>query len=259
MNLDIYTEEMRKSIWDKAFFMDKIIGAKIVIDFGCADGAMIDMLAPLFPSIMFIGYDSNQILIEKANNTITYPNVKFFHKNEFWNMIYYIKDSECSDRITINFSSVLHEVFSETEDDSLYVVKALIEELQPRYISIRDMYFDYSKNIVTEAIRDNIFANIHPDPNLLDEFKKEHGTVAIWRNMIHFLMKYQWKDNGWEEEMREDYFSWRINDVLKLIDNYHVSFESHYQLPYYTEVVWKGLPISPDIHTHAQFVLRRDD
>ena len=26
MDLDIYTTEMSKSIWDKAFFMDKIIG-----------------------------------------------------------------------------------------------------------------------------------------------------------------------------------------------------------------------------------------
>ena len=57
MNLDIYAEEMSKSVWDKAFFMDKIIGAKLVIDFGCADGAMIRMLAPLFPNTTFYGYD----------------------------------------------------------------------------------------------------------------------------------------------------------------------------------------------------------
>ena len=61
MNFDIYTEEMSKSVWDKAFFMDKIIGAKLVIDFGCADGAMIRMLAPLFPNTTFYGYDINFI------------------------------------------------------------------------------------------------------------------------------------------------------------------------------------------------------
>ena len=53
----IYTFEMSKSVWDKAFFMDKIPGVKCVIDFGCADGAMIRYLAPLFPDIYFIGYD----------------------------------------------------------------------------------------------------------------------------------------------------------------------------------------------------------
>jgi hypothetical protein len=35
-----YTDSMSKSIWDKAFFMDKIEGATAVIDFGCADGAI---------------------------------------------------------------------------------------------------------------------------------------------------------------------------------------------------------------------------
>ena len=53
MNLDIYTTEMSKSVWDKAFFMDKIPGAKCVIDFGCADGAMMRFRAPLFPNITF--------------------------------------------------------------------------------------------------------------------------------------------------------------------------------------------------------------
>ena len=64
MDLDIYTESMAKSNWDKAFFMDKIGDTKCIVDFGCADGAMIRMLAPLFPSITFIGYDSNKELIE---------------------------------------------------------------------------------------------------------------------------------------------------------------------------------------------------
>ena len=70
MDLDIYTTEMSKSVWDKAFFMDKIPGVKCVIDFGCADGAMIRYLAPLFPDIMFVGYDISEEYIKIANNRI---------------------------------------------------------------------------------------------------------------------------------------------------------------------------------------------
>ena len=69
MNLDIYTTEMSKSVWDKAFFMDKIPGVKCVIDFGCADGAMIRYLAPLFPDIYFIGYDiNNELIVDRTQH-----------------------------------------------------------------------------------------------------------------------------------------------------------------------------------------------
>ena len=79
MNLDTYTSEMAKSVWDKSFFMDKIPGVKCVIDFGCADGAMIHFLAPLFPDIMFVGYDISSELIERARHTSPYyANVVFF-------------------------------------------------------------------------------------------------------------------------------------------------------------------------------------
>ena len=90
MNLDIYTTEMSKSVWDKAFFMDKIPGAKCIIDFGCADGAMVRFLAPLFPDIMFVGYDINEELIGRAraatpfyaNNAHLIPIVSF--TNHIW-------------------------------------------------------------------------------------------------------------------------------------------------------------------------------
>ena len=72
MNLNTYTTEMSKSIWDKAFFMDKIPGVKCVIDFGCADGAMVHFLAPLFPDIMFVGYDISSELIDRARHTAPY-------------------------------------------------------------------------------------------------------------------------------------------------------------------------------------------
>ena len=79
MNLDTYTSEMAKSVWDKSFFMDKIPGAKCIIDFGCADGTMIHFLAPLFPDIMFVGYDISAELIDRARHTAPYyANVVYF-------------------------------------------------------------------------------------------------------------------------------------------------------------------------------------
>lgn len=271
MNLDIYTDEMKKSIWDKAFFVDKIIGAKCIIDFGCADGAMIRMLAEMFPQLTFYGYDINEALIDRAQAATKTPNVQFFaptsieispngrifHASGFTDMICLARQNFRPEEICLNFSSVLHEVFS-SHPDGQQTIKRLVKELQPKYITIRDMYFDYDRRYVKVAYIDELINKLGIERAYMDGFEEKHGTVLIWEHLIHFLMKYQWKDNGWDEEMEEDYFSWRLPDLLNIIGKYDVMFEAHYMLPYYSEK-WKDFLNNPNIHTHAQFVLRREE
>jgi SAM-dependent methyltransferase len=257
MDLDIYTTEMSKSVWDKAFFMDKIPGAKYVIDFGCADGAMIHYLAPLFPDITFVGYDINDELINRARNrTPFYANEIYFTNIEAVIAYTQCKPAAKSEEICINFSSVLHEVYSST--GGIGAIHDLIEELQPRYITIRDMYCDEHLPFTTPTY-DEVWG---PLPALQTrQFEKTFGPLTDWRDMTHFLMKLQWIDNGWDEEMEEDYYSWTIEKFLDDIGgNYIPEFECKYQLPYLGEK-WKNAYnwYNPDIHTHAQFILRRDD
>jgi hypothetical protein len=72
-------------------------------------------------------------------------------------------------------------------------------------------------------------------------------------------MKYQWKDNDWKQELEEDYFSWTLDELLTIIGGYNKLFEAYYMLPYYAEK-WKELDLDPAFyHTHAQFILRRED
>lgn len=259
MDLDIYTTEMSKSIWDKAFFMDKIIGAKCVIDFGCADGAMIRYLAPLFPDIFFIGYDMNDELITRAREVGPfYPNTIYFctkasNVNE---TLDYIKERFQPEEICINFSSVLHEVYSST--GGLVGIQYLIDQLQPRYITIRDMYCDEYLPIPPAIFR-QMFDTV--DKKAYSAYVSIFGVPVYWRDLNHLLMKLQWKDNGYEEELKEDYFSWGIDQFNKDIgNNYNTIFDCYYQLPYLGEK-WKKEYgwYNPDAHTHAQFILRRDD
>lgn len=257
MDLDIYTTEMSKSVWDKAFFMDKIPGVKYVIDFGCADGAMIHYLAPLFPDIKFIGYDINNELIDRARNRIP------FHANEIYftdidEVIIYMqcKPVAKSEEICINFSSVLHEVYSST--GGIGSIQYLIKELQPRYITIRDMYCDEHLPFTTPTY-DEVWGPLPAWYTV--QFEETFGPLTDWRDMTHFLMKLQWKDNGWDEEMEEDYYSWTIEKFLDDIGGGYIpGFDCRYQLPYLGEK-WKKEYgwYNPDIHTHAQFILRRDD
>lgn len=257
MDLDIYTTEMSKSIWDKAFFMDKIPDAKCVIDFGCADGAMVHFLAPLFPDIMFVGFDINEELINRARAaTPFYVNNIFFGNYE--HVISFVKDKYKANEICINFSSVLHEVFSSTPEGK-ESIQDMVRILKPKYITIRDMYFDVDQNTnLSYSYVNRVLDDMKIDRNYIGVFEDIHGTIMTVKGLLHFLMKYQWKDNGWTDEMQEDYFSWQLHDFLSLINyDYTRTFEAYYMLPYYDEK-WHALHMLPcEVHTHAQFVLRR--
>lgn len=264
MNLDIYTTEMSKSVWDKAFFMDKIPGAKCIIDFGCADGAMIRFLAPLFPSVEFFGYDSNNELLEMGEQALSeeVDNVSFWRKENLHEMIHWIKDLYSPNEICLNFSSVLHEVFS--FNNGIDEIKTLIKEITPKYITIRDMYCDEFIPFVVSHNEHQLIDAFSADKKLRKharEFTRKFGPIMNWRDMTHMLMKLQWMDNGWEDELKENYYSWTIDKFIDDIGgNYITSFECRYQLPYLSEKWKKEYEwYNPDIHTHAQFILRRAD
>ena len=66
-NYSVYNDRMRRSMWDKAFFMDKVPGTELIVDYGCADGSLIRFLHSLFPTMCFIGFDIDPAMIEAAN------------------------------------------------------------------------------------------------------------------------------------------------------------------------------------------------
>ena len=266
MNLDIYTTEMSKSVWDKAFFMDKIPGVKCVIDFGCADGAMIRYLSPLFPDITFIGYDISKELIDRARKTPPFnSNIVYFEGKGFegtraaglegiTELTRYVRERFDSGEICINFSSVLHEVFSSTGGEE--IIRYLVVVLSPKFITIRDMYCDDPVQFPDFDSWMDIW-KLLPEKER-NEFAYKFG-VHDWRDLTHLFMKLQWVDNGWKDEMKENYFSWTLDKLYSFIGDYTPCFEARYQLPYLSEKWRKEYGwYNPDVHTHAQFILRRD-
>lgn len=254
----IYTEEMAKSIWDKAFFMDKIPGVRCVIDFGCADASMICMLGRLFPDIQFYGYEIDEDMVKRAEDNISQAtsNVHCVFDNQNA-LISHISGQFAESEICLNFSSVLHEVFSFGE---YHKAKLICDELKPKYITIRDMYFDGEDKDIPFATLRTMAKNIPSET--INSFERCFGPISTMKGWTHFLMKYQWKDNGYEEELNEDYYSWDMALFQYHIGDkkYRTVFETHYQLPYLTEM-WKSdyKFFYPEAHTHAQFILRRED
>lgn len=111
-DLNRYNLSMSKSLIDKIFFMDKIDDTiKVIVDYGCADGALIRFLAPLFPDMFFIGYDKSEEMIGRAAKANTYENCVFYsHPMNFlaWLQAHHHTIDECA----LNLSSIIHEIYA---------------------------------------------------------------------------------------------------------------------------------------------------
>ena len=259
MNLDIYTEEMRKSIWDKAFFMDKIPGVDCTIDFGCADASMICFLAKLFPRHDFLGYDISADMTRKAlKNASSYFNVWIMQDlGEITTWVKLHTTAHGDNNISINFSSVLHEVFSKGSTD-IHHVDLLINAVKPKYITIRDMYWNDKPQLVDRDESNRIYDML--DNDFFTKYVAHRGAIITQDQFVNLLLHHEWKNNGAEEEIKENYFSWKIDDIESIASDYIVVYENHYQLPFIAEK-WKQEYNfwHPEITTHAQFILRRVD
>ena len=61
-NIDYYNKEMQKGMEDKLFFIERLPQNQnyMFVDFGCADGSMINALASIYkdnPHNCYVGYD----------------------------------------------------------------------------------------------------------------------------------------------------------------------------------------------------------
>ena len=65
-NYDSYSSGMKKSIKDKLFFEGLVEDVDTVIDYGCADGHMLQQIHFDFPDWRLYGVDADDKMIRKA-------------------------------------------------------------------------------------------------------------------------------------------------------------------------------------------------
>lgn len=212
-NYQVYNDRMRRSMWDKAFFMDKVPGTELIIDFGCADGALIRFLHELFPSIRYIGYDIDPAMVAAARQNCP-ENVRFFSDRA--EMLQQIRALGIENRrITVNFSSVLHEIFHYECDRE--GITRLLEELAPGYIVVRDMMFHSADpDAAVPAAAQAQLRRVLPEWQLVD-FERCWGSIGCRRNLAHLILKYKYTEN-WARECAENYFSYSMDDLYMLLD-----------------------------------------
>lgn len=265
-NINLYNAEMQKGMEDKLFFIKQLPKNQnyMFVDFGCADGSMINALASIYkdnPNNVYIGYDISEEMIKLAKSNYYGPidaKVKFTTN---WD--------DCrknASNIFINrkkvliLSSVIHEVYSYANDENDIVDfwNKVISDFN--YIIIRDMC--PSKDINRDACKSltkAIETSMKVTNYQLKDFSEIWGTFTNNKNAIHFLLKYRWKVN-WDREVHENYFPIYVEDLIKKITDkefYKIDYLERFRVPFLDKCIKEDFGIELDDFTHIKAIFSK--
>ncbi len=217
-NEHVYLERLSKPLKEKLKIYRFIPeNARNVLDVGCADGAVTQALANLFPNIKFLGIDLNEHFIEKAK--AGGKNLKNLSFEKVYLRELLAREQKYD---AVIFCSVLHEFYTYGEGISS-VLKALADahELlnEGGDIIIRDMILhEYTKKADFEC--ELMSSTIYAKKDLVKyytDFEKIHGKLDTHYKVNHFLLKYFYTEN-WEREVLENYLPVTFEQYEKIFE-----------------------------------------
>lgn len=232
-NYNVYLSLMEKSLDEKLFFIKKLKLDKFnrIIDFGCGKGDILKACAQ-HTDAKLIGIDNDDTMRSIAQLNV--PNATFYKE---------LKKNMVNRKTLIIFSSVLHEV------ESYWNTLEKILANSGATIVVRDMRFvAHSLRISKQNLAKLI---IHANPKHLSEFTAKYGLFTE-KDMYHYLLKYSYVDN-WEEELKEDYFSFDYQKLLALGD---VKYQKNYTLKYKKDRVLEDFDIKLTKPTHTMLIIK---
>lgn len=253
-NYDVYNKRMDKSFQDKLFFLDKIKdNVEAIVDFGCADGALIRHLSEL-TNIELVGYDSDYNMIDIAKSKTNKDNCLF---NEDFGEI--IEEEIIPQESLLNISSVIHEVYSYLDSKDIKIFWDMVLDSNFKYISIRDLCASESINRPSN-INDYTKLIQKAKPRFLSDFESVWGSVRENRNLVHYLLKYRFLEN-WDREVKENYFGLSLERLLSKIpmDKYEIIYFENYILPYTANKIKEDFDIELHDNTHVKLLLKKRD
>lgn len=253
-NYDVYNKRMDKSFQDKMFFLDKIKdNVEAIVDFGCADGALIRHLSEL-TNTKLVGYDSDYNMINIAKSKTNKDNC--FFKEDFGEII---EEEIIPQESLLNISSVIHEVYSYLDSKDIEIFWNMVLDSNFKYISIRDLCASESINRPSN-INDYTKLIQKAKPRFLSDFESVWGSVRENRNLVHYLLKYRFLEN-WDREVRENYFGLSLERLLSKIsmDKYEIIYFENYILPYTANKIKEDFDIELHDNTHVKLLLKKRD
>jgi SAM-dependent methyltransferase len=260
-NIDSYNESMSKHMKDKTFWYSMLPENKLYtfVDFGCADGAMINYLYQIDDINWFIGFDISETMIDLAKTKFNGDNRSDVWFTSNWDEVAQkLEDSKkCNHQTILILSSVIHEVYSYAKDDSeidAFWKKVLESDFD--YIVVRDMMVS-KDTLRTADFKD--FDKVNTKgfyQNQLNDFEKKYGKINIVKNLIHFLLKYRWKIN-WEREVNENYFPIMVEDFLEKMESYNLDYFKRFRVKFLDDEIEKDFEIKLQDFTHIKAIFSK--
>lgn len=248
---NVYSSGMKKSIKDKLFFEGLVEAVDTIVDFGCADGQVLKQLHEDFPEWKLFGIDVDRTMLDLAKfncSNAEYICAKGIPIDKLKNI---------SSNALLNLSSVVHEVYSYSGPNEISEFWKNVFACGCKYIAIRDLMLSNESDRASD-INDmtGVLRNAHLDT--LHEFISLWGSVKSQKNLLHYLMKYRYREN-WNREVRENYFPITVEQLLNMIptDKYRIVYFNHYILPYNRNKIYEDFGIELKDNTHVKVLLER--
>lgn len=245
-NIEVYTKKMSYSLEDKLFFTKQVDmnNINIFIDFGCADGALIEALSDMYPHLVCIGYD-NSVEMEKRFNQRLGSRANVHFVNSLSQLIEVINTGrKCKQIVAVNFSSVLHEIY--TYQNSAQTWHKIIGA-KPNYIFIRDMGYGLTETKPTVMS----FVNKLSTNEMFMDYAA-HRSIDTLAGVVEFLLKYDYTEN-WERERDEKYFY--PEDYFTVPESYYEYYFHRFNLEYHVNKIKKDFDIDiSKINTHYKAI-----
>lgn len=248
-NMELYNKRMSRTMIDKIFFLSHIDdNTKIFVDFGCANGEMLKVVSNFIPDGLFIGYDISVPMLKKAQENVG-DDKRFGFTNSLQTLESILQRAKKYNgkRTCLILSSVIHEVYSYSPTEEVKKFWKFVNDSGFDYIAIREMTYDRILNNLPvypptyKILKENTTYNEE-----FKEFEKTWGTIRTsQKKMIHFLLKYIYKGDNWEREVKENYLPLDFETLKRKISNtkYKPVFEHSYMLPYIRRRVWEDFRI----------------
>ncbi len=247
-----YRTEMSKGMEDKLFFLDKIQFDNL-LDYGCADGQLIEYLSSEFGSIpCYLGYDQDPKMIALANDKVI-PQSFFFDDIDLMDPIL----DQIGGDTAVLCSSLIHEVYSYGDKDSVQEFWNRLFSGKFKYIVIRDLVILEKTRRLNTSLKDLSLLRDKADKELITSFENIWGPIENRANFLHFLLKYRYTAN-WGREVQENYFPLAVEDYEQIIpEGFKVIFKEHYLLPFVQSQVHHDFGITLADKTHLKMIIER--
>lgn len=253
-NLTTYNGEMQKALIDKIFFLDKVDNTNVFVDYGCANGALIQLSSKILPEATFIGYDLAPEMIAEAQ--------KVDNKScTFTDSLNFLRDTikgkrRAGNKICLSIISLIHEVYHYGPAKVKDFWEFVFSEDLFDYIAIRDMCVSSSTSRPADSLS---VAKIRMryDKDMIAQWESNWGSLSENWSLVHFLLTYRYV-NSWERELRENYLPVNLENLMALIPaGWGPTYVEHYTLPFIRQQIIEDFSIDLQDRTHLKLILKK--